>query len=98
MKWEDYAKESEQNALKDAPAGIFESQLAAIEAVRTIFKNEKIIKSIPQKTSKTPLIPRKALPEQYRTPTSKGGQENQPTITSKGALQQTVHKITKNKT
>ena len=84
-------------ALKDARASIFYSQLAAIEAVRSIFKNGKTIKSIRHKTSKAPLIPRQAAPERYWTPTSKGGQENQPYITSKGALQQTVHKITKKK-
>ena len=82
-------------ALKDVPASICDSQLAAIEAVREIFKNGKTIKSIPHKTSKAPLIPRQAAPERYQTPTSKGGQENQPAITSKGALQQTVHTNTK---
>ena len=57
----------------------------------------KTLKSIQNKTSKAPLIPRQAEPERYRTPTSKSGQENQPTMTSKGALQHTVHTITKNK-
>ena len=65
--------------------------------MREIFTNGKIIKSIPNKTSKAPLIPRQAAPERYRTPTSKGGQENQPALTSKGTLQQTLHTITKNK-
>ena len=84
-------------ALKDVPASIYDSQLAEIEAVRAIFTNGKTIKSIPHKTSQVPLIPRQAAPERYRTPTSKGGQENQPAITSKGALQKTVHTIKKNK-
>ena len=65
--------------------------------MREIFTNGKIIKSITNKTSKAPLIPRQAAPEQYRTPTSKGGQENQPALTSKGTIQQTLHTITKNK-
>ena len=84
-------------ALKDVPASICDSQLAAIESVRAIFTNGETIKSVQDKTSRAPLIPRKTAPERYRTPTSKGDQDNQPAITSKGALQQTVHKITKNK-
>ena len=73
-------------ALKDVPPSICDSQLAAIEAVRAIFKNGKKIKSTPYKTSQAPLIPRQAAPERYRTPTSKGGQENQPAMTSKGEI------------
>ena len=63
-------------ALKDVPASICDSQLAAIEAVRALFTNGKTIKSIPHKISKAPLISRQEAPERYRTPTSKGGQEN----------------------
>ena len=43
------------------------------------------------------MIPREAAPGRYRTPTSKGGEENQLAITSKGALKQIVHTITKKK-
>ena len=82
-------------AFKDVPTSICDSQLAAIEAVRAIFTNGKTIKSIPHKKLKAPLIPRQAVPEQYRSHTSKGGQETQPSMTSKGAIQQTLHTITK---
>ena len=82
-------------ARKDIPASICNSQLAAIQAVRDIFTNGKTIKSVQNKTSKSPLIPRQAVPEHYWIPTSKGGQENKLTITSKGALQKTLHTITK---
>ena len=44
-------------ALNDVPASIYDSQLAAIEAMREIFKDGKTIKSIQNKTSKAPLIP-----------------------------------------
>ena len=84
-------------ALKDVPTGICDSQLAAIEAVRAIFTNGKTVKSTPHKTSQAPLITRQSDPARYRTPTSKGGQENQPAKNSKGEIQQTVHTITKKK-
>ena len=77
-----HAKDFLTAALKDVPTSIFDSQLAAIEAVREIFTNGKTIKSTPHKTSKAPFIPRQEAPVQYRTPTSKGGQENQPAMTS----------------
>ena len=85
------------SAPKDVPESICNSQLAAIDAVRAIFTIGKTIKPIQNKTTIAPLIPRQAVPEQYRIPTSKGYQENQPATTSKGALQQTVHTFQKNK-
>ena len=48
--------------LKYVPASICNSQLAAIDAVRAIFKNGKI-KTIQNKTTKAPLIQRQAAPE-----------------------------------
>ena len=83
--------------LKDVPTSFCDSQLAAIEAVQEIFTNGQTKKSTPYKASKAPLIPRQADLALYRTPTSKGGQENQLAITSKGAIQKTVHTITKKK-
>ena len=83
-------------ALKDVPASICDSQLAAIDAVRVIFTNGTI-KPIHNKTTRAPLIKRQAEPEIYRVPTSKGDQENQPATTCKGALKQTVHIFPKNK-
>ena len=50
-------------ALKDVPASICNSQLAAIDAVRAIFTNGKTIKPIQNKTTRAPLIPRQAVPE-----------------------------------
>ena len=47
--------------LKDVPASICNSQLAAIEAVRAIFTNGKIIKYIQNKKSRAPHIPIKQL-------------------------------------
>ena len=82
-------------ALKDVPTNICDSQIAAIEAARAIFTNGETIKPIQTKTTRAPLIPRQAAPERYRTPTSKGDQDNQPAILSKSALQQTVDTITK---
>ena len=83
-------------SLKDVPASICNSQLAAIDAVKAIFTNGTI-KPIQNKTTRAPLIKRQADPERYRVPTSKGDQENQPATTSKGALKQTVHIFPKNK-
>ena len=77
-------------ALKDVPASICDSQLAAIEAVREIFTNGRTIKSSPHKKPITALIPRQKASARYPTPTSKGGQENHTDITSKGAVQQKV--------
>ena len=65
--------------------------------MRAIFTNGETVKSIQNKTSRAPLIPRKSAPERYPIPTSKGDQENQPVTTAEGALQQTVHTISKNK-
>ena len=84
-------------ALKDVPASICDSQLAVIEAARAIFTKGKTIKSIQNKTSRAPLVPRKTAPEIYRIPTSKGDHKTQPATTSKGALQKTVHTFSKNK-
>ena len=56
-------------ALKDVPTSICNSQLAAIDAVRSIFKNETI-KPIKNKKSRAPLIKRQADTERYRVPTS----------------------------
>ena len=61
-------------ALKDVPARICNSQLAAIDAVRTIFSNGTI-KSSQNKISQAPIIKNQAKPEKYRLPTSKGDQE-----------------------
>ena len=77
-------------ALKDVPTIICNSQLGAIEAVRTIFVNRRTLESLPPKNHtvlphSTPLIPRQAVvPVRYPTPTSKGDQENQTAIISKG--------------
>ena len=60
-------------ALKDGPARICNSQLAAIDAVRTIFSNGTI-KSSQNKISQAPLMKNPAKPEKYRLPTSKGDQ------------------------
>ena len=80
-------------ALKNVPAIICNSQLAAIDSVRAIFTNGTI-KPIQNKTTRATLVKRQAAPERYRVPTSKGDQENQPVTTSKGALKQTVHTFT----
>ena len=84
-------------ALKDIPTSIYDSQLAAIESVRTIFENWRTLESLPpQKPTVLPLIPRQAVvPVRYPTPTSKGGQEKQTAITSKGVVQQQVLTIPK---
>ena len=60
-------------ALKDVPASICNSQLASIDAVRSIFTNGTI-KPIQTKTPRAPLMQRQAAPERYRVPTSKGDQ------------------------
>ena len=77
-------------ALKDVPASICNSQLAAIDAVRTIFSNG-IIKSNQIQKSQSPLKKYEARPEKYRLPTSKGDQVEKPAIISKGVLKGTVH-------
>ena len=82
-------------ALKDVPASICDSQLAAIEAVREIFTNGRTLESSPHKKPISPLIPRQEALARYPTPTSKGGQENHTDITSKGAVQQKVITIPK---
>ena len=84
-------------ALKDIPTRIYDSKLAAIEAVRTIFENCRTLEYLPPKKPKVlPLIPRQVVaPVRYPTPTSKGGQENQMAITSKGIVQQKVLTIKK---
>ena len=53
------------SAIKDDPARICDSQLAAIEAVRTIFSNWQIVKSLPPESPKvlphpTPVVPMQA--------------------------------------
>ena len=78
--------------LKDVPTSICNSQLTAIEAVRTIVSNWQTLEFLPhQKPTVLPLIPRQeVVPVRYPTPTSKVGQENQTAITSKGVVQQQV--------
>ena len=49
-------------ALKDVPASICNSQLAAIDAVREIFSNGTI-KPSQNKTSQVPLMKKQAKPE-----------------------------------
>ena len=77
-------------ALKDVPASICTSQLAALDAVRTIFSNGTI-KSSQNKISQAPLMKNQAKPEKYRPPTSKGDQVKKPATISKGELKETVH-------
>ena len=77
-------------ALKDVPASIFNSQLAAIDAVKTIFSNGTI-KSSQNKISQAPLMENQAKPEKYRLPTSKGDQVKKTVTISKGVLKETVH-------
>ena len=48
--------------LKDVPASICNSQLAAIDAVKSIF-SDGTIKPIHNKTSRAPLMKRQAEPE-----------------------------------
>ena len=50
-------------ALKDVPVSICNSQLATIDAVRSIFTNRKTIKPIQNKTTRAPFIPRQTAPE-----------------------------------
>ena len=89
-------------ALKDVPASICNSQLAAIDAVRTIFSNGTI-KSKQSKISQSPLNKYEARPEKYQLPTSKGDQVEKPAIISKGVLKakfhtkQNIKKVTINK-
>ena len=84
-------------ALKDVPASICNSQLAAIYAVRTIFPNGTI-KPSQNKISQAPLMKNQAKPEIYQLPTSKGEQVNKPATISKGLLKTTVHTKPKIKT
>ena len=77
-------------ALKDVPASICNSQLAAIDAVRTIFSNGTI-KSSPDRISKSPVMKNQAKPEKYRLPTSKSDQVEKPATISKGVLKASVH-------
>ena len=77
-------------ALKDVPASICNSQLAAIDAVRTIFSNGTI-KSNQIQISQSPLKKYESRPEKCRLPTSKGDQVEKPAISSKGVLKGTVH-------
>ena len=79
--------------LKDVTASIYNSQLAAIEAVQTIFANWQTVESLPPEEHKvlphpTPVIPSQAATlVRYPTPTSKGGEEKKRAITSKGVIQ-----------
>ena len=75
--------------LKYVPANICNSQLAAIDAVRTIFSNG-IIKSSQNKISQAPLMKNQANPEKYQLPTSKDDQVEKPAAISKGVLKATV--------
>ena len=84
-------------ALKYVRRIICDSQLAAIEAVRATFINGKTTNSTPHKTSLETLIQMQEAPERYWIPTSEGDQENQPVITSKGAIQKILHTFTKKK-
>ena len=78
-------------ALKDVPASICNSQLADIDAVRTIFSNGTI-KSNQNKISQSPLKKNQAKPEKYQIPTSKGDQVEKPDTIYKGVLKATVHR------
>ena len=77
-------------ALKDVPASICNSQLADIDAVRTIFSNGTI-KSNQSQISQSPLKKYEERPEEYRLTTSKGDQVEKPATISKGVLKATVH-------
>ena len=81
-------------ALKDVPAIIYNSQLAAIDAVREIFPNGTI-KPSQNKKSQAPLMEKQAKLERYRVPTSKGDRENKPATNSNGALIETFHTVPK---
>ena len=85
--------------LKNVPTSICDSQLSAIEAVRTILANWRTLESLPpQDPTVLPLTPRQALvPVMYPTSNSKGGQEKQTAITSKGVVQQQLLTIPKTK-
>ena len=80
-------------ALKDFPTIICDSQLAAIEAVWTIFANWRTVESLPPESPKvlphpTPVIPLQAsVMLRYPAPTSKDGQGRERVITSKGVSQ-----------
>ena len=54
-------------ALKDFPASICNSQLAAIDVVREIFSNGTM-KPIQNETARAPLMEKHAKPERYRIP------------------------------
>ena len=89
-------------ALKDVPTSICDSQLAAIEAVRTIFANWLTVESLPPESPKVLTHPKPVVPLQtssplrYPVPTSKGGQSRDRVTTSKGASQQQPLTISKN--
>ena len=76
--------------MKNVPASIFNSQLAAIDAVITIF-SDGTIKSSQNKISQAPLMKNQANQENNRLPTSKGDQVEKPATISKGVLEEIVH-------
>ena len=89
-------------ALKYVPNSICNSQLAAIEAVRTIFANWQKIESLPPISPKVvppppkPIVPiRESAPIRYPAPTSKGEQGRDRVTTSKGASKQQTLIISK---
>ena len=89
-------------ALKDVPTIICNSQLATVEAVRTIFVNWQTVESLLPASSKLLQHPKPVLPLQtsallrYPAPTSKGGQGRDRVTTYKGASQQQTLTISKN--
>ena len=81
-------------ALKDVSNSICDSQLAAIEAARSIFSNWRIVEALPP-ASTTAVAPTKSIapvpkpaPLRYPAPTYEGDQGRDRVTTSKGDLQQ----------
>ena len=89
-------------ALKDVPTSICDSQIAAIEAVRTIFANWRTVEYLPPEATKvlpypTPVVPLEtSAPLRYPPTTSNDGQGKERVSTSKGVSQQQPLKISKN--
>ena len=88
-------------ALKEVPNSICDSQLTAIEAVRTIFENWRTVESLPPASPKVvppskPIVTIKdSSPIRYPAPTSKGDQGRDRVTTSKCESQQQPIVITK---
>ena len=80
-------------ALKYVPVSLYNSQLASIESVRTIFAKWKTIEAYPTVCPTTvPYPPKSAVPllkpppVQYPAPTSEGAHGKDRAVTSKGVL------------